>query len=152
MQTAVEFYGVVDETDLGLIDRVHAFIRELDNKGHPNSNGDHLWSCHALCIATQAIFRPEGFRVVHGLFGAKNHSWLLREKIVGRHGVVTTDSVILDVYPVASCGGPILVDINGWSSPWRDLYVEARYRYKDTEVRGWHDDASTIMGMVKSHE
>ena len=158
MQTALEFYELIDERDQRLVQDVGYFLAGLEDKGHPNGNADHLWSCHALCIAAQVLFRPDGWRVAHGRFGDTNdHTWLVRQTLRAsdisrfergyRERVGT--KTILDVYPVASYGGPILLDASGWSSPWQKLYIEDRRRYKATQVRAWHDDASIILSMVK---
>lgn len=102
MQTAGEFYGTFDSSDKRLLVRIRGLLSAIPDRGHPNSNGDHLWSCHALCYAVYDYLglSAQGWEVVQGRFNGFDHCWLFRAE----------RAAILDVYPVASSGGPIMFD------------------------------------------
>ena len=119
MQTALEHYGEIDRADLATLDAIRGWLHELPDKGHPCNAGSHLWSCHAVVRAAQRRFGLWEFTVVDGWFGrtAFDHSWLARPARNERRG-----EVILDVSPVASAGGPLLLFSGTWNSPWTDLY------------------------------
>lgn len=98
---------------LDLFRRIRRTVRRLpdvdlgrDGRGEPV-----LLSCHMLCRALAAHF-PVTCR--DGCFGAGNatHSWLQ-----------ATDELIVDPYPWATVGGPLLVYVGGMS-PQRWLYNE----------------------------
>jgi hypothetical protein len=77
-------------------------------------------SCHVLARAVQQCF--DGLKVVDGYIRGPvryNHTWL------------TTESKnIIDVYPVAIVGGPLLLAGDG--GPWPLVYLPSR--------EGWWDD------------
>lgn len=70
-------------------------------------------SCHLIARALATVF-PVEFE--DGYFGSRGwrHSWL-----------VTPNEWVIDAYPVATIGGPILVDV-GWNSPWKKLYLPSK--------------------------
>jgi hypothetical protein len=71
-------------------------------------------SCHMLCRAL-AHFYPVNCK--DGLFGGyMEHSWLS----------LKLEKFIIDPYPIACLGGPILIDNRFINVPWRSLYVETR--------------------------
>lgn len=83
----------------------------------------HDICCHEVCQRLEA-FLPSQLKWYQGYFGdSHQHSWIhfieqpnLRERF------------IVDPYPVAMVGGPILVDTGAhliMPTPWNDLYREA---------------------------
>ena len=129
MRTAVEYYGL----PMGMLTKetIRAIKTWLDwlpdATSLPVSNPDPgnwghepaLWTCHAVTRATKKIFSGlSDWRVVDGHFTkGVQHSWLTFEQPGSR--------TVLDVYPVASLGGPILVDAGERMSPWTNFYIEA---------------------------
>ncbi len=94
------------------IDKILQEMPEIDLE--KNKKGEKvILSCHMITRAL-AKFLPVEYK--DGYFGNFNqHSWL-----------VTKERLIIDPYPVAVVGGPILIDtrfITGWSS----LYQEASF-------------------------
>jgi hypothetical protein len=80
-------------------------------------------SCHEVCQRLEA-FLPTQLKWYQGYFGdSHQHSWI--------HFVEQPDlreRFIIDPYPVAMVGGPILVDTGSHlivPTPWNDLYREA---------------------------
>lgn len=147
MQTALEHYNEIDADDLLLLRQIRAWIDGLPDKGNPNDGGDHLWSCHALCRAASTIFSlgDRRWRVVDGYFArrANDHTWLIREE-----GAPTTRDyrgTILDIYPVASAGAPILFCVSGWTSPWSDLYFPEERRYNESRVAEFGKEAAALV-------
>lgn len=102
MQTAGEFYGTFNNGDKQLLVRIRGLLERLPNRGHIDRNGDHLWSCHDICFGIHRYLDLDdrGWEVVQGLYIRYDHCWLYRP----------SRGTILDVYPVASLGGPIMVD------------------------------------------
>ena len=78
-----------------------------------------LVSCHMIVRGLARIFteveRHDGY------FGKiMGHSWL----------TIKSDSrLIIDPYPVALIGGPIMVHSGFFTVPWNRLYIEARLPY-----------------------
>ncbi|HTM69061.1 MAG TPA: hypothetical protein VL426_07270 [Candidatus Binatia bacterium] len=73
-------------------------------------------SCHMVCRALAADPAFKGRLLLRdGYFGegAATHSWLLTEA-----------GLLIDPYPWAMVGGPVMVSLEG-VSPWRSLYREA---------------------------
>lgn len=100
---------VVPEKYLNLFRRIEIVLQRMPeiDLGEAGSI-----SCHIICAALADLF-PVSHR--SGYFGGLNeHSWL----VMG--------SLIIDAYPVAVVGGPILVDaryITGWSNLYKEAYL-----------------------------
>lgn len=115
MKTALEYYGLIKASDN--MSQVLTDIRSwLDGIDDNPFDAEKLWSCHVICrvVAKRWQLEQLGWGLRDGLFARHyNHTWLYRE------------GLILDVYPVASFGGPLIVDVNSsmWS-PWKYLYSE----------------------------
>lgn len=107
MRTALEHYGVltggVDK------DKIREMRLWLDNLSDPplNLREDELWSCHVIARVVKRNWNLEDWAVVDGYFVTSQHSWLAWR------------DVILDTYPVASLGGPLLVDHFFWKTFYR---------------------------------
>lgn len=107
MKTALELYN----TDTGGVTK--ELLRELKSwlDWLPDSpeREDGLWSCHAVARAVKfkwsVTFRD--WVVVDGHFRTSQHCWLAYKV------------VILDMYPVASLGGPVLLDGSFWGQVFR---------------------------------
>jgi hypothetical protein len=100
--------------DLALFHQIEKIVQELpDVDLGVNEKGQKvLISCHMVARALARFF--PAVRCRDGYFGnTHKHSWL-----------VTRSSLVIDVYPIAVTGGPILVDIR-FISPWGSLYQEA---------------------------
>lgn len=108
--------GVAKE-DLAIFRKIEAAMEVLpeidlgkDENGYPV-----LVSCHMLCRAFAVVF-PQ-LKCADGYFYKKGyeHSWL-----------ETPNGCIIDVYPIAVLGGPILVLKEGFLlSLWGRIYIEA---------------------------
>lgn len=97
-----------------LFKRIRRTVRRMpDIDLGRNDRGERvLVSCHMVCRALAGNF---GIECRDGYFGdgAWTHSWLL-----------TDAGLIIDPYPWAMVGGPVMVHLGG-CSPWRSLYREA---------------------------
>lgn len=109
MRTAFEYYGVrVAEVDKVILREIKEWLDQLPDLG-PGVEG--LLSCHVVARLVKFKFRLTTWTVVDGHFGRSQHSWL-----------VFDTTAVMDTYPVASMGGPLLVDISRLS-PWASLYI-----------------------------
>lgn len=104
----------VPKEDRRLFRRVRQVVRKLpdvdlgrDRRGEPV-----LVSCHMVARALAANF-PVACKDGYFGEGCATHSWLLTE-----------NDLVIDPYPWAMLGGPVLVHTGGMS-PWRPLYREA---------------------------
>lgn len=135
MKTALEYYG----TKTGGIgkDTIREMKLWLDDLPNPpvDIREDQLWSCHAVSRAIKYKWCLQGWTVVDGHFHMSQHSWL-------EH----TDA-ILDTYPVASLGGPVLVDL----SFWRRLYKPDSARFF-TEIADFDKEAGKLLALAGIHE
>jgi hypothetical protein len=76
--------------------------------------------CHQVCEAlTHLSFRSMYLSQERGYFGypGAEHSWLF---------FVNNPNVIIDPYPWASAGSPLLLTLEGVLNPWRFLYRKNR--------------------------
>lgn len=80
-----------------------AVFRSIESKFHDLRIDDCI-SCHVVAAAVQRAW--PSLKLVHGRFMMHwEHSWL-----------VTPSGNIIDAYPIAVLGGPILIDMN--NGPW----------------------------------
>ena len=106
----------IPEEDIVLFKQIEEVIQEMPDIKFENKEGKHkekiLLSCHILCRAFAKVF---SVRCVDGYFllPCWRHSWL-----------VTENETIIDVYPWALVGGPIMA-ITDYRTPWVNLYHEA---------------------------
>ena len=120
--------------DLKLIKR---FLEELPDAGPEqvstrrhicavqSNEPEYLWSCHGLTRAAAGLTNGR-WTVLDGFFMRKGscHSWLYLNNSFDRQ-------YILDVYPIAAIGGPILLDVSDSRTPWADAYIENSIYYRD---------------------
>ena len=104
----------VSKHDLALFTQIRRLVRKMpDLDLGPDGNGRPVAvSCHMLCRALAAHF-PVDCRDGYFGEGAATHSWLR-----------TGAGLIIDPYPWAMVGGPVMVYAEGLS-PWRSLYRES---------------------------
>ncbi len=102
----------IPEEELALFERVKAAVQEMPDidLGVDERGRKVILSCHMLARAVSRVF---GLEYADGYFcRSYQHSWN-----------VTKDGHIIDVYPVATIGGPLLVD-GQVASPARTLYTK----------------------------
>jgi len=103
----------IPEEDLRLFARICSVVEKLPNHdfGDPNLKQykiKNAISCHILARALASFF-PVG--VASGLIqNCWEHSWL-----------ITKNGFVIDAYPVALYGGPVIVDARS-CSPWYGFY------------------------------
>lgn len=104
----------VPRDDHALFTKVRRAVRRMPtvDLGKDGRGREIPVSCHMVCRALAATL---GLELKDGYFGdgAATHSWLL-----------TKGGLIIDPYPWAMVGGPVMVSLEGLS-PWRTLYREA---------------------------
>lgn len=106
----------IPEEDIVLFKQIEEVIQKMPDIKFENKEGKHkekiLLSCHVLCRAFAKVF---SVKCVDGYFfiSCWRHSWL-----------VTENKTIIDVYPWALVGGPIMA-IADYRTPWINLYHEA---------------------------
>ena len=103
MRSYAEQNGLLCLDDVVLLKRIRQVVEVLPEI--------ELVSSHLLARAIAKFFPV---RVVDGHFGDPDnpHSWLVTER-----------GNIIDVYPIAQVGGPVLLDASS-ASPWRLLFVK----------------------------
>lgn len=112
--------------DIVLFGKIRKAVERLPeiNFGKSEKGEEIILSCHILARAVAKVF---GLKFVDGhLYPHYQHSWLL-----------TSSGNIIDTYPVAVIGGPIIVDNGKWSrsSP-------ARFHYKKKGLGNGFNHAS----------
>lgn len=112
-------FGFVTPKELQVFHRIKRAmdgIVELPSLGVDEEMVEVILSCHIMARAVAKVF---GLRVVDGFYYRFfSHSWL-----------TTSTGNVIDVYPVAVAGGPILVHRNeGIDTPGRALYIEKSTR------------------------
>ena len=106
---------VVPPEDLALFHKIEKIIQAMPevDLGKDKEGKKIVVSCHMI---TRALARFFPVRYRDGYFGEFNqHSWL-----------ITKNGLIIDPYPVAVVGGPILIDTR-YMTPWRSLYHEGSF-------------------------
>lgn len=124
--------------DVDLFWKLWIGIRNLTDDlglGLDDKNQDVELSCHILARAVANIFPT--LRVADGTLLHFNHSWL-----------ITPSGHIIDIYPVAIYGGPLMMD-GDHCSPARYLYIEGDAktnlrRYGDLFKKSWFKKAVGI--------
>ena len=128
-------FSRVNEKDQKMFSQIKKIISrmpEVDLK-LDNSGQKRLVSCHTLARAI-ATFFP--MKVHDGYFfkSAYHHSWL------------TTKSCLIDVYPIAVIGGPILIDSTCFT-PWSSQYVDQDIAINAQDER-FLDDVKKIVAAI----
>ncbi len=111
----------ISDDDVKLFQRIQRVIDEFsDIRFGKDENGEEIvLSCHILARAVGKVF---GLKCIDGYFYPNfEHTWLL-----------TPDGNIIDVYPVAVLGGPILMD-GQHCSPARWLYKKKRLALRNSK-------------------
>lgn len=135
MQTALEFYGLMPQNFQLTIASMSWLLTELPDK--PGAGDATLWSCHGLTRAMKELFELSEWTIHDGFFNRKGicHSWLVNE----------SKELIFDIYPMGGYGGPILLDVGAFFSPWRGLYIEARQGYYDAKMSAFEAEGHEIV-------
>lgn len=111
--------SLIRTEDLRLFREIESLINDMPevNLGVDATGKKVLVSSHMIAHALPNLFprlkAQDGFFARRG----QNHSWLtIREN---RY-------LIIDPYPIALLGGPIMVHGGFATTPWNSLYIEAR--------------------------
>jgi hypothetical protein len=99
------------------IERLMHEMPEID-LGIDRQGYEIVVSCHMVCRALAQLF-PQ-LECQDGYFALKGvqHSWLILK-----------EDFIIDPYPVAMVGGPIMVDCRYFTTPWQSLYTPCEERF-----------------------
>lgn len=147
MITALDYYESVPPFMRRDLSKMREWLDRLPDPEEKNERGrPELWSCHGIARAAHARFSlgkqwavRDGFFARHG----NEHSWLVRRC------TKTEPALVLDVYPVASLGSPILVDISSCGSPWCGLYIVADDYYTKEHVEAFDAEAAKILKLAE---
>lgn len=111
--------SMIPGEDLLLFQRIERAVQEMPDidLGKDKEGMPILVSCHMVARAIARIF-PEvacedGYFIKRGV----RHSWLVIKR---------NPELLIDPYPVALVGGPIMVDRGFFMVPWGSLYIAAR--------------------------
>ena len=111
----------VPEEDVKLFEKIRQIVNDLPDIifGKNEKEEELILSCHILARAIGKVF---ALKHIDGYFYPHyQHTWLL-----------TPQGNIIDVYPVAILGGPILMD-GSLFSPARWLYKKKRILHGETK-------------------
>lgn len=127
MQTAFEHYGCLPKGFENTLEEIRIRLKATPNKGKYDQEGSQLWSCHAIVRVAQSAWDLTDWDVQDGVFArpGQEHSWLQTKR------TSQLEACVLDIYPVAAFGGPLLVNIGSFGSPWLMLYKAEPWRYTD---------------------
>ena len=114
----------------------------ITNKAHGGEEDMFLWSCHGLTRTLKEILKQK-WTVFDGWFlkDGNQHSWLYHE--------ADDDKYIMDVYPIAFIGGPFIVDVGNFGSPWRTAYIERRSTYWNEEIENFNKEGGFALDAWK---
>lgn len=113
---------------------------------HPHGDDTrYLWSCHGIARALATVL-TQPWEVIDGWFlrRGNEHGWLYLE--------VDNDQrsqFILDVYPVAAVGGPLLLDVRSYGSPWPDAYIERRMAFPRNARQRFDEEGRQALRLYK---
>lgn len=89
----------IDSEDLKLFEEIRELLSTLPDTdlGRDDKGEEVILSCHILAEAVGQVF---DLKVTHGAFlGFREHGW-----------VETSRGNIIDLYPIAAVGGPVMYD------------------------------------------
>ncbi|MDQ1344234.1 MAG: hypothetical protein QG650_954 [Patescibacteria group bacterium] len=115
-----------------------AYRRRIPGKKPDEADAhSYHWSCHGIARALETVLKLP-WRAFDGWFMGRGneHAWLFLEYEGGKF--------ILDAYPIAAVGGPILVDA-GFMSPWLSAYEERRMHYAVKEIESFKRQGIQIL-------
>ena len=147
MITALDYYESVPPFMRMDITKIREWLDHLPDPEEKDERGrPELWSCHGIARAVHARFSLgkqwavcDGFFARHG----NQHSWLARRR------TKKEPTLVLDVYPVASIGGPLMVDISSCGSPWCGMYIGAYDYYLNEQVEAVGAEAVKILQLAE---
>ena len=129
----------IPKEDLVLFKQIERVIQKMPDIEFENKHGKHKEripiSCHVLCQALAKVFPV---RCIDGRFFIPfwRHSWL-----------ETKNENIIDAYPWALVGGPILV-FKDYCTPWSNLYHEEEI--SDLEDGELEERVSKTINIIKN--
>ena len=105
-----------------------------------------LWTCHGITRGVRPLLL-NNWEVMDGWFlrQGTEHSWLYLN-----HDQKGRKKFIIDVYPYACMGGPILLDMS-LGSPWRDAYIERRMHYAPVEFDAFNAEGRDANSLYLQH-
>lgn len=145
MLTALDFYGSVPTDMRQTIWKIQKWLDRLPDQ-EIGKHGDGLWTCHGLTRAVHSHFSlGEQWSVRDGFFARQGneHSWLMRRR------TKTEPTLVLDIYPIASIGGPIMLDVSSCGSAWYGLYMVADDHYPKERIAAFDAEAKKILDKAK---
>ncbi len=128
----------ISKADLELFEKIKIAVNKLPDidLGKDEEGKEIILSCHILARAIAKLF---SLKFIDGYFYPNyNHTWLL-----------TPDGNIIDVYPIAVVGGPILVE-NSFSSPVRWLYKKKNICDRLFSRRSFRRSVKTAYKILRS--
>ena len=140
MKTALDFYESVPAWMHDTLLEIGIWLKALPDQ-EIDCHGTGLWTCHGLARAVKKHFMLKEWRVCDGFFARAGceHSWLIRRQ------TLKEPVLVLDVYPIASIGGPLMMDVSSYGSAWRGLYMEASEHYLQERVKAFDAEAVHIL-------
>ncbi len=130
-------FKMIPEDDVALFEKVRSVVIDLPDidLGRDENDGKILLSCHILGRALAKVFQ---LKHADGYFHPNfEHTWLL-----------TLHSNIIDVYPVAVLGGPILME-ESFCSPAKWLYKKKRLANGKFQKLPFYRAVRTITNLIK---
>ena len=110
---------VVSQEDLFLFQKIESVVREMPevDLGVDLQGEKVLVSCHMIARALAHLFSEVEWKDGYFARRGQRHSWL---------EVKRSYKLIIDPYPIALIGGPIMVYAGFITTPWCGLYIEAK--------------------------
>lgn len=106
MRTALEHYGTAGPGLAATCSEIRQWLQSLPDAPF-SVHEDGLWSCHAVARAVYQKWAlgEKGWRVEDGHFRRHyQHSW------------IESEALVMDVYPVGSLVGPLVLDRGVWGA------------------------------------
>ena len=114
--------SMIPEQDLFLFQEIERVVQKMPDVdlGKDEEGMRILVSCHMVVRAITRLFpevaRKDGYFTKNAKKGIR-HSWLVIKR---------NPNLLIDPYPVALVGGPIMVHCGFFTVPWDSLYIAAR--------------------------
>lgn len=142
MLTALEYYEGASMPGGVTRNKLRDIAAWLDALPDDVHGEDHLLSCHVVVRVVKEAFNLTEWSIGDGIFmrPGQRHSWL---EIIHNH-----QKFVLDVYPIASCGGPLLVNASAYGSPWRDMYIPLPHAY-ESSLANFERDSAQVLARAK---
>lgn len=112
MFTALEQSGDLRASEIGTFNLVRDSIRHIPN--HPSFD---KVTCHEMALAVSQVWPSLRAVAGHFLRDTWDHGW-----VEFSDRMDTRQRVVIDVYPWASSGGPVLYLLD-YRTPWSHLFI-----------------------------